>query len=418
MAVRRTPGQPHPTNQLPIYFDILIDEPVVDFPVGPNVPGIEIGGTATGLRYVVEGAKETYRLTVLEVEGDGTIEVSVPEGLCADLFGNVNYASTAEDAVVHYDGTRPKCAVESARAGVVNNDTMKLALVFSEPVFGLRDDAVSILENATVARVSGADGDPRYEFEVTPVRDGIVAFQVPEDAVTDAVGNGNEASEIFSLIVDSTGPAVRLTSFATPAESNARYVRIHATFSEPVQGFEAGDIAVSSGTLQNFSARDDGRTFIFDVRPNKAPVTLYIPAGVATDVIGNPNRPSEVFHRDYDAERPEAFITVHSEGRFRGDSVVVEVQFSEPVFGFVEETLDVSGGGAFLLGGGDGEASYRFAVQPSGRGTVRLSIDSGAVRDAAGNGNRGARASFTLPPRPPAETVLESGAGAPPLIAP
>ena len=88
--VTRPASQPQPTNQLPIYFDILIDEPVVDFPVGPNAPGLAVTGTATGVRYTVEGARDRYRLTVLDVESDGTIAVSVPEGLCADLFGNLN----------------------------------------------------------------------------------------------------------------------------------------------------------------------------------------------------------------------------------------------------------------------------------------------------------------------------------------
>lgn len=304
IVVRQSPDQPDPTNQFPIYFDIAIDEPVVDFPTGNNVPGIVLSGTATGLRYTVEGARDTYRVAILSAEHDGTIEVSVPDGLCADLFGNLNVASTAEDATVVFDGSRPTCLVHSEAAGVVNNATMEIALGFSEPVFGLEDAHLSA-GDATLQRKAGADGDAIYLFTVTPAQDGTIAFQLPEDVARDAVGNGNEASPVFSIVVDSAGPEVSLTSFETPGASNARLIRVRATFSEPVRGFERGDVSVAYGKMINFSAEPDGKTFIIDMRQDKGPVTLSIPAGVATDEIGNPNVASEPFHRDYGpARRP------------------------------------------------------------------------------------------------------------------
>src|SRR5690606_7126065 len=128
------------------------------------------------------------------------------------------------------------------------------------------------LENASIQRKAGIDGDAIYIFAVTPGRDGTFAFQVPEDAARDGAGNGSEASPIFSLEVDSTGPEVLLSSFETPMASNSRLIRVKAEFNEPVFGFERGDIAVQRGTVINFSAREDGKTYIFDVRPNRGPV--------------------------------------------------------------------------------------------------------------------------------------------------
>lgn len=300
--VRQAEGQQDPTNQFPINFDITVDEPVVDFPTGPNAPGILLTGTAAGLRYTVEGSRDAYRVSILSVEHDGTIEISVPDGLCADLFGNLNVASTAEDATVAYDGSRPACLVHSEAAGVVNNATMEIALGFSEPVFGLEDESLR-MGNAELKRKAGADGDAIYLFSVTPAQDGTIEFQVPEDVARDAVGNGSEASPVFAIAVDSTGPEVALSSFETPQASNARLIRVRAEFSEPVQGFERGDVAVADGKLVNFSAGDDGKTFIIDMRQSRGPVTLSIPAGVATDRVGNPNAASEPFHRDYEPAR-------------------------------------------------------------------------------------------------------------------
>lgn len=296
--MRQSDGQPDPTNQFPIYFDIKVDKPVVDFPTGPNAPGVVLSGTATGLRYTVEGSRDAYRLSVLSAEHDGTIAVSVPDGLCADLFGNLSLASTAEDATVEFDGSRPACLVHSEAKGVVNSGTMEIILGFSEPVFGLKDESLS-MGDARVKRKAGVDGDEIYIFEVTPAQDGTIEFHVPEDAAHDAVGNGNQTSPPFSLIVDSQGPEVALTSFETPGASNARLIRVRAEFSEPVVGFERKDVAVQSGELVNFTAEDGGKIFIIEMRQSKGPVSLMIPAGVATDQIGNPNLASEPFHRDY-----------------------------------------------------------------------------------------------------------------------
>jgi hypothetical protein len=112
-------------------------------------------------------------------------------------------------------------------------------------------------------------------------------------------------------------------------------------------------------------------------------------------------------------------IHIAWEGVYRGDPIPVEVRFTEPVFGFSADILKVSGATATLRGGGEGASSYRFDVLPSGSGKVQLSIPAGAVRDAAGNGNRRARAQFSPPAHRPAPLPAdeEPGATAPPLIA-
>lgn len=409
-------GQKDPTNELPIHFDIIIDEPVVDFPTGINTPGVQVSGTATGLRYSVEGSRDRYRLSVLSIEGDGTIEIAVPDAVCADLFGNLNVASTATDATVTFDGSRPACLIHSEASGVVSNASLDIVVGFSEPVYGLQDRALTA-ENATIRRKAGQDGDAIYIFEVTPRQDGVINLQVPDDAARDTVGNGSLASAVFALAVDSTGPEVALTSFETPQASNARLIRIRAEFNEPVQGFDQSDLRVERGSLVSFTPEADGRTFIIDMRQQRGPVTLSIPAGAATDVIGNPNTASATFHRDYEPARPAATITAQTSGRFAGEPVLVEVRFNKPVYRTAAEILTVAGAEAEFLSGRDGGATFTWRIPAPGSEPIGLIIEESVVRDAAGNGNRAARTQFTLRARP-AQVEAEPGVVAPPLTKP
>ncbi len=412
VVVRRAQDQPAETNVLPIRFDILFDEPVIDFPTGINSGGIVFSGSATGLRYEVTGEKATYQLTVRSIVQDGDLVLSVPAELAADLFGNLNTASTGEGAVVQFDATRPRCVIQSAQEGVMNDARMNIALVFSEPVYGLRDSALT-LENASIERVAGKDGDKQYHFVVTPRADGTTALTLPEDAATDAVGNGNTASPVFSLIVDSTGPTVLLSSFETPEASNSWLMRVHAVFNEPVFEFEKDDVVVQGGSLQNFTARDDGVTWIFDVKPTEGEVRLSIPAGAARDVIGNPSSASGVFIRQIDRSRPTVQISVLEGLTKAGQPVVVDVVFSEEVYGFDAEELRVSRGTTHRISGRDGDAVYRYLVAPSGKRAVELRVKSGVVNDLAGNRNKAATVRFT--PTVSERHNGEPGKAAPPL---
>ncbi len=415
VVVRKGPGQPGVTNALPIVFDVVFEEPVVDFPVGFNVPGLLFTGSAAGLHYEVTGQRAFYQVTIRSIEQDGDVALAIPAALTADLFGNVNRASVDDGALVHYDATRPQCVIQSDQEGVMNEAQMNIALVFSEPVFGLRDDALT-LENATVARTAGQDGDTRYHFAVTPRADGVTALTVPEDAVVDATGNGNEASPVFSLVVDSNGPEVTLSSFETPQASNSWVIRVHAVFTEPTFDLEKSDVAVRGGTLLNFTRREDGMTFVFDVKPTGDEVLLAIPEGVARDAIGNPNAASERFVRQIDRTRPTVAIDVPDTAKDATGAIAVTLRFSEPVFSLAPDLLQVTRGVAHRVGGEEGDDTFHYQVSPAGSRPIELRVASGAARDLAGNLNQGRSLRVTPSARRPEASIAEGlQEAAPPL---
>lgn len=415
VVVRKGPGQPSVTNALPIVFDVVFEEPVVDFPVRFNAPGLQFTGSAAGLHYEVVGEKSFYQVIIRSIEQDGDLTLAIPAALTADLFGNVNRASVDDGARVQYDVTRPRCIIQSDQEGVMNEARMNIALVFSEPVFGLRDDALT-LENATVVRTAGQDGDTDYHFSVTPRADGVTALTVPEDAVVDGTGNGNEASPVFSLVVDSHGPEVTLSSFETPQASNSWVIRVHAEFSEPTFDFEREDVAIRGGSLLNFTRREEGMTYVFDVKPTGEEVLLAIPEGVARDAIGNPNAASERFVRQIDRTRPTVTIDVPDTAKDGAGAIAVTVTFSEPVFSLAPDLLQLSRGVAHRVRGEEGDATFHYLVAPTGTGPVELRVASGAARDLAGNANHRRTVRFTPSARRSSPAVEEEvQEAAPPL---
>ncbi len=82
------------------------------------------------------------------------------------------------------------------------------------------------------------------------------------------------------ITVDSANYRVRINS----------PIPVTATFSEPINSFTAGDIAVASGAVSNFVGSDGDSVYTFDVTPNAVGVvTVDIAAGVAEDSDGNGN---------------------------------------------------------------------------------------------------------------------------------
>ena len=234
------------------------------------------------------------------------------------------------------------------------------------------------------------------------------------DAARDAVGNGSEASPEFSLVVDSTGPEVVLTSFETPRESNSRTIRIHAVFNEPVFDFDRSDIVVHGGTVLNFTGRDDRVTYLFDIRPEAGTLRVELPGGAARDAIGNLSKAAEPLLRQIDRTRPSVELEFHPDQVPPGQPVPLTITFSEPVYGFEPGDLKVSRGTAHRTGGDSDDQVYQYLVAPSGTRRVEAQVPSGVATDLAGNKNRGASARFQ--PRPPASTnATEPGAAAPPL---
>jgi len=106
VTVEQASGQADPTNTLPVTFEVLFSEEVTGFDAGD----VTMGGTATGTSFTVTGSGTTYTITVTSVTGDGTLEPTIAGGVCQDLVGNPNNASTSMDNSVTLDREPPETA--------------------------------------------------------------------------------------------------------------------------------------------------------------------------------------------------------------------------------------------------------------------------------------------------------------------
>jgi hypothetical protein len=117
----------------------------------------------------------------------------------------------------------------------------------------------------------------------TGVNSETLAFQL---TVTD--GNGGSTSDTVSIIVvDNIAPTVGISGLPYAVTSGGSFT-VTFTFSEPVTGFDATDIAVTNGTLSGFSG--SGAIYTATITANGAgDVGLSIAAGAANDLAGNPS---------------------------------------------------------------------------------------------------------------------------------
>ena len=96
-------------------------------------------------------------------------------------------------------------------------------------------------------------------------------------------------------------------------------ISLTATFSRPVSGFTADDLAVIHGTAVNFTGSDGDSIFTFEVSPSAiGEVTVDIAAGVAQDADGEGNKAAPLFSLgitydddgDRDITRSEAIAAI------------------------------------------------------------------------------------------------------------
>jgi hypothetical protein len=121
-------------------------------------------------------------------------------------------------------------------------------------------------------------------------------IRVAAGRFNDAVGNLNTAAaeltpaidirtEIPVSLIEATRDGAMITSLAAGQSADIGFY-----FVTPVQGFTAGDIVVTGGTLSGFAGSGQVYTARFTPRANStAPGTVSIPAGRFTYGVGNPN---------------------------------------------------------------------------------------------------------------------------------
>jgi len=384
------------TSQSPVSMTATFSETVTGFTVGDITV---TGGSASN--FTGSGSSYTFSVTP---SGQGSISVSIGSGVCQDLFGNSNTASSSYSFT--YDSVQPTVSLSSTTSSgsAVNSSPVLVTATFSEAVTGFVAGDVTAF-NATISGFSGSG--TTYSFSVTPSGQGAVSVSIGSGVCQDAAGNMNQASAPFQFTYDTIQPSVTISSLVSSGGFvSAGPVSMTATFSEPVTGFTSQDLSLGNCSLSNFSG--SGTTYTFDLLPaNDGEVTVLIPAGVCQDSAGNTNTASGSYSFTMDSLAPSVVLsslTVLNGGSVSTGPVSMAATFSEAVTGFTSEDITVTNGSVSSFSGSGG--SYLFSVAPSSEGLVSVLIGSGVCQDSAGNNNAASSTfSFTFDSVAPTVTI-------------
>lgn len=157
--------------------------------------GEEIDGDGSGslARESIERGKLKYIATTSQ---DQSFSFEVHDGMSYSLesYTMTLVVDRKPTAVFSTDATNP-----------TNANPIPITITFSEPVTGLEVHDFTVT-NGEVNSVSGSY--PDYTIELTPYTEGLVMITFKENAVVDNMGNGNKATEPFTILYDSTPPVV------------------------------------------------------------------------------------------------------------------------------------------------------------------------------------------------------------------
>ena len=431
--------QADPTNESPINFTVEFLRSVDDFATGD----VLLSGTAGATTAIVTGSGKIYNVAVGGMVRPGTVIASIPANKAFD-GGNGNTPSTSTDNIVNYDNVAPTVTINRAlsQSNPAGGGTINYTVVFSEPVTGFVDDEVTLVgtAHATKAKVTGSG--TTYNVAVTGMTtSGTVIATINAGRAIDAAGNGNAASTSTgtenTVTYDIERPGVNINQAVGQDDPTTEStVNFSVVFTKPVADFKAGDVTItgsSEGTKTVTVTPDDsGAHTIYNVAVsgiNKAgTVIASIAENVAHDSANNGNTISSsvdnviVFDDSIDPK-----VTVQQAldqvDPTKTNAINFTVTFSEPVIGFAEEDVEISG----TAGATDAEVtgsnkSYSVRLTGmTGSGTVTISIPADSVQDLVDNGNEASTSSddtVTYDITPPTVIVTKTVGQANPVEAP
>ena len=273
-------------------------------------------------------------------------------------------------------------------------------IVFSEQVYGFTQSDVTV-SNGSVTYFSGEYDT--WSAEITPAASGTVTVDVPANVAEDGAELGNVAAPQYSVKADFDAPTV---SISGPTASQSESFDVTITFSEPVTGFEKADVTAGNGAATALSG--SGASYTATITPTASgTVTVDVAANKAVDAAGNGNTAASQFSVTAALTRPTVVIT--GPANVQTGAFSVDIDFSEPVTGFVQ--ADVTVGNGRVTGWAQTTAGdVRAIITPAASGTVTVGVPANVAVDNDGYGTVGVPATSrrnhaacrpTCRPRPP-----------------
>lgn len=383
----------------PLVIDTFTAPPTISAIAGDNVvtanekaAGVTVSGTAeagTSVTVSIGTVSQTVatdasgqwsaRFAAGQLPGDGAWEV---RATAADVFGN---QASAERSIV-IAAQNPGVLIGDDLVTPAANRPVLLTFAFSEPVQGFTASDIAV--SGGTAGTFTAVNPSTYTLLVTPTpgQGHSLVVTVPEGAAVSATnGNASSASR-HEFAVDTVAPVLDITDNASGNATN-QSVTFTFTFNEPVTGFTASDITVTGGGRVG-TLTGNGTTYHLPVElpagAHEGTIAVSVPAGAALDAGGNPSGADSQSQR-FDTVPPTVDITSNGGATVHGPTTFT-FTFSEPVTGFTQDDIALSGIDQVTSFGGSG-TTYTLVVEPprNTSGTMNVSVANGIATDEAGN---------------------------------
>jgi Bacterial Ig-like domain len=335
----------NPTNQSPIPIQIRFSENVTGFTATDVV-------VANGTIQNFSGSNRDYTFEIVPLTS-GTVSVSVPGNVASDIVGQTNTPSAPFSVV--FDSVPPVLSSivrQLPTNATTNSDTVIFRATFNEDVQLVFSNDFSVVGTTSPISNFVAISPRVYDVIVNgfdlATMNGTVGLNLSTSAViTDAVGNLLpivEPAVDETYLIDNTAPTVTLSSqFGTI--TNQTPIPVSVTFSESVTDFDATDIQLSAGTLQNFSGSGQNYSFEIDVLFTGT-IDIDILANVATDAAGNENLAAPRLSISFDNVAPvlNSFTRqIPTNAVTNANSLTFRATFNEDVTNVSVDDFSVSG---------------------------------------------------------------------------
>lgn len=302
-------------------------------------------------------------------------------------------------------GTTPSVsAITRQNNGTTNAQNVNYLVTFSESVSGVDATDFTLTTNLSGASITNISGSGNaYTVSVnTGSGDGTLRLDLTDnDSILNnlslplggtGAANGNFLSgETYT--VDKTAPAITSILLVNTSPTNAASVDFSVTFSEPVNGVDAGDFAVITNAGASISnVNGSGASYTVSVANGNGIDNLridFISNNSVSDIAGNLISAGFTAGQAYTVDRQAPVVTAITRVTTANvSSVDYAVRFSEPVLGvdgsdFLLSTIN----GALITnvtGAGD-LYTVSISIQP-GSDSIRLDLNNnGSISDSVGN---------------------------------
>ena len=378
------------TNSNTLSYTAVFSKPVTGFDVSDiTVTGSASVGTPAASNFVATSGT-VYTFDVVTTS-DGTVKVTIPAGVAADIAANDNTASNTYTVTVDTVSPTVTLTADTRVGGTHRSNTISYTATFSESMrnFDISDIVVTgtASDNSPVVSNFVIDHTTVYMFGVATTSDGTVIVTIPAGAATDAAGNGNTASDPYTITVDSTMVAVTIDSPTPNGNSqNSNTISYTSIFSEGVTGFAESGITVTGSASNGAPATSNfeeisATAYTFDVvTTSDGTVTVTIPADAAMVPAGKTLTASDPYTVTVDTVQP---LFLYAETT---DASTITVTADDTLEGTAENRdFAVSSNKVFNVEISGNTVILTVETPITSGDTPTVSYNGGTITDAAGN---------------------------------